>query len=82
MLGKCKACPCKDAHISSLKEEIDNLRRLAMPPMQVLPSEEQSGVDALLSGNHEMPQDQATRDAQEAMLAETDRMFAGTYDNY
>lgn len=32
MFGKCKACPCKDAHISDLQSQINRLHALLNPP--------------------------------------------------
>jgi hypothetical protein len=78
----CKACPCKDEHISSLKKEIEFLKRLNSPSPQ-LP---QINIDEnfLLNGSGtDRPEDPTIDpEEQENIQREQDRILAGTYDNY
>lgn len=79
----CKACPCKDAHIKSLQDEVANLRRL------VIPSESAGNVlpvihleaDAILSGSQEVMQisDKELKKQAEDANSEVSAILSGSY---
>lgn len=83
---KCKACPCKDAHIAALEGEIKHLRSLILPT-NAFPSIGLREADALLSGHQNMieiteeEQDQIIKGQKEMedTLRERDNLLTGNY---
>ena len=78
----CKVCLAKDAHLASLQAEIDSLRRMLAPPMQVLPSVDLTFADHMLGASHEQTLNEEPKDINESMLREAERILSGSYDNF
>jgi hypothetical protein len=81
---KCKACPCKESHIQSLKDEITSLRKLVIPAQSSsfeLPII-QLEADAILSGNQESIKitEQDLQKEEFRIFNEASSILSGTYE--
>lgn len=75
MFFKCKICSAKDAHIASLRAQIEDLRRLTIPENSVEPTVIQLESDGILSAQqHVIEVDDAE------IAAERDRLLSGNYN--
>lgn len=78
---KCKACPEKDAHVASLRNEIEHLRSLLNTPAPSYPLTSTAlEMDGLLSGQiHTIEIPDTDMSDEDAVASEASQLLSGTY---
>lgn len=77
LIGRCPTCASKDAHIESLKREIETLHKLLFPQPTQDVSVSDLEVDALLNGDNEP----IHLNKDDEVAREADRFLSGHHDD-